>query len=102
MYYNYYMNKPYIQAHKGADSVMVSTVFEEKDKMQALEELSFESFVEQSKNWLKNGKIVALAAGNITPEVSEEIMRESAQILNLNPIGFDSVPAVRPASIQPN
>ena len=54
--------------------------------IELLKTFDYEKFKEMQANWLKQGRMVWYATGNISKETSTQIVEEAISLLNLQPV----------------
>ena len=68
---NYYLNQVFRMAHAELDRYVISNMSEVKSKSTHLESFDYETFKAMRAQWLKRGRMMWYACGNLGKETSQ-------------------------------
>jgi hypothetical protein len=74
---------------------MINSAYEKITLLKELNAFTFEKFVEMSRGWMKRGKLVGFASGNISKDNALQLGKLSKDILNIEEQGWDKIPQIR-------
>ena len=103
-YKNYYLNQVFRLAHSELDRYVISNHSEIKTLSTYLESLDYNTFKVMRAQWLKRGRMMWYACGNLGKETSKQIVEQAIQLLNLQPVHREELVDIRHVDLssQPN
>lgn len=95
-YKNFALSQPQAQVVHFGDTIGSSIQLGKWIMLQEAEKFTFEKFVEYNNQWLKTGKLICFAAGNLTKEDALLFVDELTESIPLRDVNHEDLLEVRP------